>query len=128
MFYTSGHRSKGISPVLSRGASYAATPHLTAVAFREHTLQTIEFSERDNPVAALKKGVIVLTGHVIGEIKDALKLHGRRLVDALYNASVFSTISVGAALLILFIVGWAITNNIIHVPVFHPDIPVTSGN
>ncbi len=69
-----------------------------------------------------------MAGHVIEEIKNALKSHGRKLVDALYNASVFSTISVGAALLILVIVGWAITNNIIHVPVFHPDIPVTSGN
>ena len=82
----------------------------------------------DNPAVASKKGVIVVTGHVIEEIRDAFKLYGRRLVDALYNASVFSTISVGAALLILIIVGWAITNNIIHVPVFHPDIPVTSGN
>jgi hypothetical protein len=69
-----------------------------------------------------------MTGHVIEEMREAFKLHGRRLVDILYNASVFSTISVGAALLILIIVGWAITSNIIHVPVFHPDIPVTSGS
>jgi hypothetical protein len=68
-----------------------------------------------------------MSGHVIEEVKDALKLHARKLVDALYNASVFSTILVGAALLILVVVAWAITNNIIHVPVFHPDIPVTSG-
>jgi hypothetical protein len=65
---------------------------------------------------------------MIGEIRSAIKLHGSRLVDLLYNASVFSTISVGAALLILIIVGWAISSNIIHVPVFHPDIPVTSGS
>jgi hypothetical protein len=78
--------------------------------------------------AASKRGVIVVTGQMIEEIKDALKLNGRRLIDTLYNASVFSTISVGAALVILLIVGWAISNNIIHVPVFHPDIPVTSGS
>jgi hypothetical protein len=77
---------------------------------------------------AAKRGAIVMSGHMIGEIRSAIKLHGSRLVDLLYNASVFSTISVGAALLILIIVGWAITNNIIHVPVFHPDIPVTSGS
>lgn len=69
-----------------------------------------------------------MSGHVIGEIRSAIKLHGKRLVDILYNASVFSTISVGAALLILIIVGLAITGNVIHVPVFHPDIPVTSGS
>ena len=69
-----------------------------------------------------------MSGQMIEEIKDALKLNGRRLIDALYNASVFSTISVGAFLLILVIVGWAISNNVIHVPVFHPDIPVTSGS
>lgn len=69
-----------------------------------------------------------MTAHLIDEIRDAFKLYGRRLVDALYNASVFSTISVGAALFILVVVGWAITNNIIHVPVFHPDVPVTSGS
>lgn len=44
-----------------------------------------------------------MSGQMIEEIKDALKLHGRRLVDILYNASVLSAISVGAALLILFI-------------------------
>ncbi len=69
-----------------------------------------------------------MAGHVIEELIDTLKLCGRRLVDAVYNASVFSTISIGAALLILIIVGWAITHNLIHVPVFHPDIPVTSGS
>jgi hypothetical protein len=77
---------------------------------------------------AAKRGAIVMSGQIIEEIKDALKLHGKRFVDILYNASVFSTISVGAALLILIIVGWAISSNIIHVPVFHPDIPVTSGS
>jgi hypothetical protein len=77
---------------------------------------------------AAKRGAIVMSGQMIEEIKDALKLNGRRLIDALYNASVFSTISVGAFLLILVIVGWAISSNVIHVPVFHPDIPVTSGS
>jgi hypothetical protein len=86
------------------------------------------FLEENVLVAEAKGGVFVVPVQIIEEIKDALKLHGRRVIDALYNASVFSTISVGAALLILVIVGWAITNNIIHVPVFHPDIPVTSGN
>jgi hypothetical protein len=69
-----------------------------------------------------------VTGQMIEEIKDALKLGGQRAIDTLYNASVFSTISVGAFLLILVFVGWAISSNIIHVPVFHPDIPVTSGS
>ncbi len=69
-----------------------------------------------------------MSGHVIQQIRDAFKLYGRRLVDVIYNSSVYSTLAFGAALLILFVIGWAITNNLIHVPVFHPDIPVTSGS
>ena len=68
-----------------------------------------------------------MTGQMIEEIRDAVKLHGRRLIDTLYNSSVVSTISFGAVLLMLLILGLAISFNVIHVPVFHPDIPVTSG-
>ncbi len=73
-------------------------------------------------------GAILVTRRVIEKIRDVTKLYGERLIDILYGASVFSIISYAAALLILFIIGWAVTDKIIHVPVFHPDIPVTSGS
>ncbi len=79
-------------------------------------------------VAASKKGSIVVPKQMIGEIGDAFKRYGERLTEILYNASVFSIILYTAALLMLLILGWAITDRIIHVPVFHPDIPVTSGS
>jgi hypothetical protein len=79
-------------------------------------------------VAAFQRGIIVMTGQMIEEIRDAVKLHGGRLIDTLYNSSVVSTISFGAVLLMLLILGLAISFNVIHVPVFHPDIPVTSGH
>lgn len=69
-----------------------------------------------------------MAGQAVQEIRDALKLYGRRLIDVLYHVSAFSIIAYGAALFVLFVLGWAIANNIIHVPVFHPDIPVTSGS
>jgi hypothetical protein len=36
---------------------------------------------RDSTFRRAKRGVIVVTGRVIQEIRDAFKLHGRRLVD-----------------------------------------------
>ncbi len=77
------------------------------------------------PTDVSNAGVIVVTGRV--KIRNAFKLYGERLADAQYNASVFSIISYTAAILILLIIGWAITDKVIHVPVFHPDIPITSG-
>ncbi len=69
-----------------------------------------------------------MPGHGIEKIGGAFKRYGERLTEILYNASVLSIILYTAALLILLIIGWAVTDKIIHVPVFHPDIPVTSGS
>ncbi len=65
---------------------------------------------------------------MIEEMIGAFKSYGGRLVGILYGSPVLSTISFGAVLLILTIVGSAITNDVIHVPVFYPDVPVTSGS
>ncbi len=73
-------------------------------------------------------GFSVVTGRGIGKIRDEFRLRGERFADILYKASVFSIISYTAALIILLVISWAITDKLIHVPVFHPDIPVTSGN
>jgi hypothetical protein len=66
--------------------------------------------------------------HVITRVRDATWLYGQRLVEIVYNASAFSIIFYTVILIMLLVVGLAVTDNIIHIPVFHPNIPVYSGS
>jgi hypothetical protein len=69
-----------------------------------------------------------VTQSIIGRIGEASRFYSERLIDFVYNASVLSVVSYAGALLILIVVGLAVADHIIHVPVFHPDIPVFSGS
>jgi hypothetical protein len=69
-----------------------------------------------------------VTSDVIRKMKATSKVYWEWIIDVVYDASVFSVISYAVALLILIFIGLAITDRIIYVPVFHPDIPITSGD
>lgn len=53
-------------------------------------------------------------------MKDALKVYGEKIVDSLYNASVYSIIAYSALLILMAFVALAVIFNVVDVPEFHP--------
>lgn len=58
-----------------------------------------------------------MTGHAV---RDAFKAYGMKIVDSVYNASVYSIIAYSALLFLFAIIGMAIYLKLIYVPAFHP--------
>jgi hypothetical protein len=58
-----------------------------------------------------------MAGHAI---KDAVRAYGARIVDSVYQASVYSVIAYSGLLLLLAIVAMAVVFKMVDVPEFHP--------
>ncbi|MBI5313763.1 MULTISPECIES: hypothetical protein [Methylocystis] len=56
----------------------------------------------------------------VTETDGALRAYALRLLDTVYNASVYAVIAYSGLLVLLAIVGLAIFMKIIYVPEFHP--------
>ncbi|MBG0803550.1 hypothetical protein IYW40_18975 [Methylocystis sp. H4A] len=56
----------------------------------------------------------------VTETDGALRAYALRLVDSVYNASVYAVIAYSGLLVLLAIIGLAIFMKIIYVPEFHP--------
>ncbi|MCC3244071.1 hypothetical protein LG047_01840 [Methylocystis sp. WRRC1] len=61
-----------------------------------------------------------MSGHALDDVKDKVAAFGMKLVDIIYNASVFTVIGYGAILLFLLVIGIAVGFNIVNIPEFHP--------
>lgn len=53
-------------------------------------------------------------------VRNAFKTYGLKVVDSVYNASVYSVIAYSALLFLFAIIGMAIYFKLIYVPEFHP--------
>ncbi len=53
-------------------------------------------------------------------VRDVFKSCGMKVVDSVYNASVYSVIAYSALLFLFAIIGIAIYLKVIYVPEFHP--------
>lgn len=58
-----------------------------------------------------------MTGHAV---RDVFKTCGLKVVDSVYNASVYSIIAYSALLFLFAIIGMGIYLKVIYVPEFHP--------
>lgn len=56
----------------------------------------------------------------VTETDGALRAYALRLLDTVYNASVYAVIAYSGLLVLLAIVGLAICMKLIYVPEFHP--------
>ncbi|NUJ78456.1 hypothetical protein HUN39_00110 [Methylocystis sp. FS] len=56
----------------------------------------------------------------VTETDGALRAYALRLLDTVYNASVYAVIAYSGLLVLLAIIGLAIFMKIIYVPEFHP--------
>lgn len=61
-----------------------------------------------------------MSGHALHSARDKVVAYGARLVDVVYQASVFSVIGYGVILLFLLIIAAAVALNLVTVPEFHP--------
>lgn len=53
-------------------------------------------------------------------MKDSIKSYGLKIVNSIYDASVYSVLAYSAILLALAVIGMAIGMRMIDVPEFHP--------
>ncbi|MBM3552021.1 MAG: hypothetical protein FJX45_09685 [Alphaproteobacteria bacterium] len=56
----------------------------------------------------------------VAETDGALRAYALRLLDSVYNASVYSVIGYSVLLALLAVIGVAVGMKIIYVPEFHP--------
>jgi hypothetical protein len=74
------------------------------------------FEERSHGVASSERGPLT-AGQAM---KDDFKVYGEKIIDSLYNASVYSIIAYSGLLFLLAIVAMAVFLNLVDVPEFHP--------